>query len=151
MENQPLTKIPASCTMYCSNPMKKNTAKKFNHSLGALEAEIMNISWCLGGATVRQVLDEIKKKKNIAYTTVMTVMCRLWHKNILKRKLDAFGAYVYVPAKDKEAFLAATSKKAISQLIKDCGAVAVAQFIDVIETSNAEDLKKWREKLKGIK
>jgi len=131
--------------------MKKNTAKKFNHSLGALEVEIMNVSWSLGGASVRQVLGELRKKKNIAYTTVMTVMCRLCRKNILKRKLDACGAYVYKPAQDREAFLAATSKKAISQLIKECGDVAVAQFIDVIETSDASDLKKWRDKLKGIK
>lgn len=125
--------------------------KKSNHSLGELEAEIMETIWKLNRASVRQVLNRLKKKRKIAYTTVMTVMTRLADKGVLKRKLDESGAYIYTPVQDRQDFLASTSKKAINRLINEFGEVAVAQFIDAVEASNLKDLEKWQKKLKKIK
>ena len=125
--------------------------KKFNPPLGKLEAGIMDIVWKLGSASVREVFNKFKKRKKIAYTTVMTVMTRLSDKDILKRKLDKNNAYIYTPILDKESFLNSVSKKAIRNLINEYGEVAVAQFIDIIESSNVKNLKEWRKKLKEIK
>jgi predicted transcriptional regulator len=124
---------------------------KIKHSLGELEAEIMEIVWKLKEATVRQVFSRLKKKRKVAYTTIMTIMARLTAKGVLKRKLDQAGAYIYTPTQDKQTFFAVASKQAISSLIKEFGEVAVAQFMDVIEGSNLKDLEKWQEKLKKIK
>lgn len=124
---------------------------KFSQSLGELEAEIMEIIWRLNSASVRQVLNELRKKRGVAYTTVMTVMSRLAKKGILRRKLTTTGAYYYTPVWDKSNFLALTSKKVINQLIKECGEVAVAQFLDILESRNLKDLKDWQKKLKKIK
>lgn len=124
--------------------------KKSNYSLGELEAVIMKTIWKLNRASVRQVLNRLKKKRKLAYTTVMTVMARLADKRVLKRKLDESGAYIYTPVQDKQDFLASTSKKAINRLIKEFGEVAIAQFIDVVEASNLKDLEKWQKKLKKI-
>lgn len=128
--------------------MKK---KKINQTLGDLEAEIMKIIWKLETASVRQVFSRLKKKRKIAYTTVMTVMTRLAQKGILRRQLDESGAYIYTPIQDKSSFFAAASKKVINNLIKEFGEVAVAQFIDAVESSNLKDLEKWQKKLKKIK
>lgn len=128
--------------------MKK---KKITQILGDLEAEIMEIVWKLETVSVRQVFSRLKKKRKIAYTTVMTVMARLAQKGILSRKLDESGAYIYAPIQDKSAFFAAASKKVINSLINEFGEVAVAQFIDVVESSNLKDLEKWQKKLKKIK
>lgn len=128
--------------------MKKS---KIKTSLGELETEIMESVWNLENASVRQVLSRLKKKRNIAYTTVMTVMGRLCDKLILKRKLNGDGAYVYTAAQAKADFLVTASKRAISGLLKEFGEVAVAQFVDAVESSSLKNLEEWRQKLKKIK
>lgn len=123
---------------------------KTNYALGNLEAEIMEAIWKLNAASVRQVLDQLKKKRPLAYTTVMTVMGRLADKGLLSRRLQADGAYQYQPAQKKDDFLIAVSKQAANNLIKSFGEVAVAQFIDAVESSDLKNLAAWREKLKKI-
>lgn len=128
--------------------MKNN---KIKTSLGELEAEIMEAVWALGSVSVRQVLNQLRKKRDIAYTTVMTVMSRLCDKLVLKRKFNGDGAYVYTAAQVKADFLVTASKRAISGLLKEFGEVAVAQFVDAVESSNLKNTEEWRRKLKKIK
>ena len=127
--------------------MKK---KEFNKILGELETEIMEIVWQLKSASVREVLNKIKREKKLAYTTIMTVMTRLCDKGILKRKLKN-DAYIYTPFQDKQSFFASVSKKIIDNLINEFGEdMAVAQFIDIIESSDIKKSKEWRRKLKKV-
>lgn len=111
----------------------------------------MEIIWKLKSASVRQVLTEIRKKRKVAYTTVMTVMTRLADKGILRRKFEEGDCYIYKPIQDKESFIAVSSRKMIKNLINEFGEVVVAQFIDAVETSNLKDLSEWQKKLKRIK
>lgn len=126
--------------------MAKNSIK----ILGDLELEIMEIVWSLEQASVRDVLSSLEKRKKIAYTTIMTVMTRLHDKGILKRTMDKSGAFVYVAVKDKESFLANASEKIIRSFLKEYGDVAVAQFIDIIETTNRKQSVQWKNKLKDL-
>ncbi|HCC22891.1 TPA: CopY family transcriptional regulator [Candidatus Falkowbacteria bacterium] len=123
--------------------------KKVNF-LGKLEAEIMEIVWTNGTVSVRDVVSELEKRKKIAYTTVMTVMTRLFKKNILKRKQDKGGAFVYLPTKEKKEFVAQASEKMIRNFLQEFGDVAVAQFVDVIEMADAEHSASWKKKLKDL-
>lgn len=126
-------------------------ASKFNKLLGDLEADIMEVIWSQDNCTVREVLDKIKKKRKVAYTTIMTVMARLREKGFLNRKLDDSGAYLYSFTKSKQDFLKSASRDAIEKLIKEFGEIAVAQFIDTVESGNISNLENWRKKLKNIK
>lgn len=128
--------------------MKAKKVKNLN--LGQLEAEIMEIMWDLKKASVREVLKKLRRKRKIAYTTVMTVMSRLFEKDILKRKLNDSGAYIYTPTQDKQSFLTTASKNVINGLIEDFGEVAVAQFIDIVENTDAKNLEELRKKLKKL-
>ena len=126
--------------------------KKTNHSLGQLEREIMEIVWQLEDASVRQVLLKLREKRSIAYTTVMTIMVRLANgKNLLKRHLNEGGAYVYQPVYNKQEYSELASKNAITGLIKTYGEIAIAQFVDAVESSSNRDVAEWRLKLKRIK
>lgn len=125
--------------------------KKFNRLLGELEAEIMDVVWGLEDATVREVLNKVKKKRKIAYTTVMTIMTRLCEKEFLKRKLNGQGAYLYNYVQSKDDFLVFASQNAIDNLLTEFGEIAVAQFISTVESSDAKNLKEFRNKLKKIK
>ena len=118
--------------------------------LGELESEIMEIVWQQELSTVRSVLLELEKIRKIAYTTVMTVMARLHDKGVLKRKMDKNGAFVYAPIKDKKSFLAKASEKIIKNFLNEYGDVAVAQFINIIETSNTNRSEKWKNKLREL-
>lgn len=123
---------------------------KITSSLGSLEEEIMQIIWQEKNASVRVVFEKLKKKRAIAYTTVMTIMSRLHTKGILKRHNNN-GAYLYSPLEEKEKFLAKISERVIKNLINNCGDVAVAQFIDIIEASRSKKSAEWQKRLKKIK
>jgi predicted transcriptional regulator len=66
-----------------------------------LELEIMKIVWGLEKATVRDVYEELNKRRKIAYTTVMTMMRILEQKKHLK-KSQRDRAYVYHPSRPKK-------------------------------------------------
>ncbi|MCK5413615.1 MAG: BlaI/MecI/CopY family transcriptional regulator [Candidatus Pacebacteria bacterium] len=121
--------------------------------LGELETGIMETIWRKKEASVRDVLECLQKKRKIAYTTVMTVMSRLYDKKILKRRINDSGAYVYSPiCKNKQEFLLSSSRKAIDNLVQNFGEeIAVSQFLDFIESKDTKTIKKWQEKLRKIK
>ncbi|MFI6498997.1 BlaI/MecI/CopY family transcriptional regulator [Nonomuraea typhae] len=74
--------------------------------LGELESTIMDRMWSYHKpASVRDVLEDLRKDREIAYTTVMTVMDKLHTKGLLKRK-PVGRAYVYEPVASKEAYTA---------------------------------------------
>lgn len=125
-------------------------AKQKFKPLAELETEIMTILWDLKNASVRAVVTRLRKKREVAYTTIMTTMSRLHAKGVLKRNQDASGAYIYTPAEDKQNFLAHVSGNMINNLLNNFGDVAVAQFIDILGNSRYNTAE-WRKKLKSIR
>lgn len=124
--------------------------KEENKIFGSLEEEIMRIIWSLKKGTVREVLDNFKKNKKPAYTTVMTVMTRLEKKGLLRRKL-LNDSYVYKPTYNKDSFLAISSKKIVASLFKNFGEdLAIAQFMDHLKNVDTEKSKELKQKLKKI-
>lgn len=126
--------------------MMKNNIK----ILSDLESEIMEIVWRLESASVRDVLDEMQKKRKIAYTTVMTVMSRLYEKKTLRRRMNASGAFVYEAVRGKEEFIKEKSEKIVKGFLREYGDVAVAHFLEAIENSDSKKSKEWREQLKRL-
>ncbi len=126
--------------------MAKNNIK----ILTDLESEIMEIVWKAGSASVRDVLLDVKKKRKIAYTTVMTVMSRLYEKGVLKRELNGSGAFVYESVLEKEVFIKEKSQKIIKGFLKEYGDVALAHFLDIIESAEGKNSKEWKNKLKKL-
>jgi BlaI family penicillinase repressor len=68
--------------------------------LTAQELQIMQIVWQHPTVTVRDVYEELLKRRKIAYTTVMTMMGILETKGHLK-KTQSEKAHVYRPAQPK--------------------------------------------------
>jgi predicted transcriptional regulator len=62
--------------------------------LGPLEARAMEVLWANGECTVREVVTRLDG--SIAYTTVMTTLDRLFHKNLVFRRMRD-RAYLYSP------------------------------------------------------
>ena len=68
--------------------------------LSPLEQEAMNIVWSFKQCTVRDVLRKLKNK-NLAYTTVSTILTRLYEKGMLA-KLGEGAAIIYEPKIEKK-------------------------------------------------
>jgi predicted transcriptional regulator len=81
--------------------------------LGELETEVMRRLWRRGSpATVRELVDELQRDREIAYTTVMTVLDNLFKKGWLHRELDG-RAYRYEPASSGDEYSAGLMRDAL--------------------------------------
>lgn len=120
--------------------MTRRPTRDVARYLGTLEAEIMEILWRTGAATVREVVDELAQRRPIAYTTVMTVMARLVDKGLLRRTRDGPG-YRYLPTSSREAFLEQTSRRIVDDLLANCGDVAIAQLAKALERVDPDRLE----------
>ena len=69
--------------------------------LGETEMEVLHHVWALGDATVAEVRARIQASREIAYTTVMTVMKNLADKGYLRYEKDG-ATYVYTSARPPE-------------------------------------------------
>ena len=65
--------------------------------LGETEMEILNIVWDIGEASVADVRERILEYREVAYTTVMTIMKNLADKEYLKYRKDGLS-YIYSAA-----------------------------------------------------
>ena len=77
-----------------------------NATLTPQELAIMKVVWSLEKATVRDVHAALLQKRQVAYTTVMTMMRILEEKGYLK-KVQVDRAYVYKPAKPRQQVVGA--------------------------------------------
>jgi predicted transcriptional regulator len=64
--------------------------------LGWLEADVLRVVWDNGEVTVRDVYEELRENRRIAYTTVMSVLRNLAAKGLLEQDKSE-TAYVYRP------------------------------------------------------
>lgn len=70
--------------------------------LGELEAAVMDVLWWAEEPVkVRDVLNRLDTGKQLAYTTVLTVLDNLYRKTWVKRELHG-RAYYYEPAVSRE-------------------------------------------------
>ncbi len=76
--------------------------KKSLTPLGETEMEVLHHVWKLEEATVKQVRNRILEDREVAYTTIMTVMKNLADKGYLKYRKDGLS-YVYSPAIEPES------------------------------------------------
>jgi len=83
-------------------------------ALGDLERDVMTQLWAAAEPlTVRQVHERLSRDRDLAYTTVMTVLDRLAKKNVVTQQ-RADRAYKYAPAQTREEMTAAVMLDALS-------------------------------------
>ncbi len=100
--------------------------------LGELEQQIMDIIWEQKHCTTRDILTKINLEKKLAYTTVATVLQRLYDKGLLKRKEDKSG-YVYSPKISKESYSKNIARSFLNKFMDSFGDTAIASFADSID------------------
>src|SRR5258708_16129510 len=96
----------------------------------------MHMVWDHDGAgTVRELLDELRQERDIAYTTVMSTMDNLHRKGWLARAKDG-KAYRYTATASREEYSARLMAQALADG-GDAGAV-VRHFVPQIRVPDAD-------------
>ena len=92
---------------------------------GQLQSQVMDIVRECRPCTVRDVHEILCERREVAYTTVLTVMSRLSERGLLERsKVGKAGVFTIAHSDDPDA-----ASKVVEQLLGRFGAVAVSQFV----------------------
>ena len=111
--------------------------------LGELERAVMEQLWDSvalrpTGSTVRDVLDALPAERDLAYTTVMTVLDRLAKKELVTRERDG-RAWRYLPAGTRESLTAEMMRASLGD-VADRRA-ALLHFLDGATPEELHDLR----------
>jgi predicted transcriptional regulator len=110
---------------------------KERRETGGLESEVLATLWALGEpatpAAVRQALDT-----SLAYTTIMTILVRLWQKGLVERE-KVGKAYTYFP-RVSDAHLTAERMHVQLETSSDKRAV-LAEFVGTLTPSEEHLLR----------
>lgn len=106
--------------------------------LGDLERAVMDVLWARGEpVTVRTVHDDLADR-NLAYTTVMTVLARLAEKDVVRR--TRYGrAWWYAPKVGKAEYVAELMLNALA--LTGDSAPALVRFAKSVSLAEAEALR----------
>ncbi len=112
-------------------------------AMGELESQVLDALWDRGGwLTPADVHDAVGRRRRLAYTTVMTVLVRLYEKGLVERRRDG-RAFAYHPVQTREERAAAR----MSELLSAAGdrSVALSWFVDNMSTAERARLRRLLE------
>lgn len=117
------------------------------HGFGELEAVLMHRIWDHGGTlTVRDLFEELRAERGIAYTTVMSTMDNLHRKGWLARERDG-KAYRYTAVASREEYSARLMAEALAGA-GDTEAV-LSHFVAAMDGGQAQALRAVLDKQAG--
>ncbi|MEW5784609.1 MAG: BlaI/MecI/CopY family transcriptional regulator [Bacillota bacterium] len=119
--------------------------------LGSLESEIMDVIWRKDAEVcVRDVLETLAGNREIAYTTVMTIMGRLANKKLLERR-KVGNAFFFKAVLTREAFTEAMVGSVIDDLLTDFSDATLACFMHRVRNRDLETVEKLEKLLTATK
>jgi predicted transcriptional regulator len=126
-----------------------------SEALGKLEREVLNEIWQRNEVSVRDIY--LAFGENIAYTTLMTTLDRLFKKKILTRRKDG-RAFIYLPAVSPDEFEQGIREDVIDGLLghgADSVQPVLACIVDTVSERDRELLDELdrliKEKRKELK
>lgn len=108
--------------------------------LGTLESAVMRRLWAWDHeVTVREVVEDLQRERDLAYTTVMTVLDNLHRKGMVRRtKLGR--AFRYAAVETREAHTAAL----LEDVLGEAGdrTATLLRFVDQLEPAEQAELRR---------
>jgi predicted transcriptional regulator len=106
-------------------------ARGIQHVLGALEAAVMEILWAAGAQTVVDVETALRQHRDIAHTTVLTTLDRMYHKGYLTRAKRG-KAFLYTARYSLEEFRHTMAQEVVGALLGHFTEPAISAFVDLV-------------------
>jgi predicted transcriptional regulator len=108
-------------------------------ALGPLEAAVMEAVWSRGGATLGEIHSDLGGRERLAFNTVATAAERLFRKGLLEKE-RAGRAHRWSARVSRHEFAAEVSRQVSRGLVTEFGTVAVAEFVDALDTLKPDEL-----------
>jgi len=109
-------------------------------AMGELEANVMDVLWDNGGwHTPGEVHHVLAADRTLAYTTVMTILVRLWQKGRLERQRDG-RAFAYRPLQSREEHAAARMEEML--VAASDRPAALARFVEGLSPADRAQLRR---------
>ena len=115
-------------------------AKTRLHRLGDLQLRIMKILWSSGEATVGVVADELAREKDLAYTTIATMLRKMELRGLVKHRLEG-RSFIYRAAVGEEAVSRGMADHLLDRLFEGSLADMVHHLLSTRDISR-EELKR---------
>ena len=110
-------------------PVKRQRGVQIPPSLSALEEEIMRTVWELGECSSAEVCEKHKQKRDLAPTTIRTVLSRLLEKGYLERVPTIERGYRIKPQVSRENFANRLVSRIVSCFFKDSPHLLVSHLL----------------------
>jgi len=118
---------------------------KLEKPLTEVELQLMNVIWALGTCTVKEVQTQLSKDRDLAYTSIATIMKILETKGIVK-SAKSDKAHVYRPLITKESYEAQTLEHLAENLFQGDPSMMVMRLLNDSNLSK-QDLEAIRKVL----
>jgi predicted transcriptional regulator len=112
--------------------------------LGPLEERLLETLWTRGNATVRDLVED--SCRDLAYTTVMTTLDRLFKKNLLSREAEG-RAFRYAPRVSREELHREAAGAAFRQLLdaSPASSLPLSYLVEILTERDAQLLDDLRQ------
>ncbi len=118
--------------------------------LGPLEHEILDVLWSRGRTSGKDIFADISGQRQIALTTVLTVLKRLVAKGFVK-KVKGKSVYLYGPTYSRDAFAREVSAPVLRDIFDISTSGATATFVDMLATVDPGELDRLSELIENKK
>lgn len=118
---------------------KKALKEGYGKLMGPLEQEILDLLWRLGEASGKEVFSGIRHTRDIALTTVLTVLERLANKGLVQ-KVKGESVFVFRPAYTRDEFAKAVSQEVFRGIFEISSSGASASFVDALADADPVEL-----------
>jgi BlaI family transcriptional regulator, penicillinase repressor len=118
--------------------------KKRQRVLGSQEFQIMKVVWDRNRVTVRDVYEALLERRQVAYTTVMTMMKILEQKGFLKKTAGEDRAFVYEPARSRQSVMREMVKEFVDRVFGGSASPLMVHLVEDkhVTTKDLDDLRK---------
>ncbi len=117
------------------------------HELTELQLEVMEVLWSRGEATVAEVQEAMRAERDLAYSTVATLLSRLEKRGVIGYRVDN-RQYVYRPAVSREAVRESMVERLVTRLFGGSATAMLAHLLGTREV-DPQDLAQVKEMIEN--
>ncbi|MEZ4743838.1 MAG: BlaI/MecI/CopY family transcriptional regulator [Bdellovibrionota bacterium] len=118
--------------------MKKPSKEQEKKLLTETELELMQIIWNLGEATVKEVIQHLPNERQLAYTSVSTIIRILEKKEIVTSRKGNGNSYIYTPQIMKSEYEQASLGHLLKNVFSDTPSSLIRTLVDTMDLSKSD-------------